>query len=514
MVKYNAFASRDDLLQRTNYKDVRFRFFGYEMEDKVRDAISDVCVIDSYDFRLTLDVVIDISGKSYSGMVHNIHGDGHLKVNDFITKQGDYFAEGVNQTEGVIVEQRFAEANGIEVGQQISVNFGEESFELTVEEIAFAPEHMYSMNPNTGMPERGLFAPLWYSLDDLVLREGYPLVVNELLVTLDDPSELEQSIRTISSALEDAGIPAQAVRGYDEIDYDMMTEDIGTIDEISIALGVIIMIVSSFVIYDSIVKLIGNQTTLIGVIKAIGGSSTDLIVHYVSFSLILTSLGVLTGIPLGYVIMAVSTKVFVSALGLAPIAAIFDVYSFVPSIVLALGISFLAGVVSTRRLTSISPVEAITNQTVKQSFTKRYLSEGFFDRLFRGSKYSMKIPIRNVFRRKKRTFLTAITIALAAIIIMASLGFLDSFFHQIDTFYDENIHYNMEVSFDAPIQFSEVREQLDSIQGIEYEGMVKQPLYLERNEGNFSSILYAFRSDTSMRTYNYREGSLVPGRLS
>lgn len=509
LVKDNAFASRSAVLQKTNYEDGRIILYNQVPESTIQNAIQGVNGIETIDYRLSVETTITVKNNQFPSVLHNINPNERPKVNDFLMKKGDFSSI----SNSLIVDQRFADANNLHVGDAVSVKYGNLLINTSVGALVFAPEHMYSTNPVTSLPEKGVFAPTWFSIDNFFQLLGDTPVVNEILIKVTDNSNLDSLLSTITKDLGLNGIPSTSVKGNEEIDYTLMNEDVGTLNEFAVAIGVVILFVAIFIIYDSITKIISSQTSMIGILRALGATSSGLLVHYMSFGLVLTLLGILIGIPIGYVITVSSTGIFVKAIGFEITANVFKISPFIPPILLAISVSLIASFIGTMKILFIRPVEAIDNQTIKE-FSKGYFIERFSDKIS-SNKYSTKIPIRQVFQRKRRTLLTALTIAVAALIILSSFGFLDSFFHQMDHYYAHNDISDMEISFTEPISMQNLTTQLQQVQGISYfEGMIRQSAFVFGNSNNDSTVLYAFQANSKIRHYSFKEGNLIPGQVA
>lgn len=510
LVKENAFASRDDIFEKTNYEDGRIVLYNSVDLNSIKTVLTNVEHIKQLDFRLSVDVTVFFNGHSYPSLLHNILETNESNINGFVMKAGDVNTISKHK---LIVEKRFTDANNLEVGDKISIKYGNFSYSTDIGGIAFAPEHMYSMNPITSLPERGVFAPIWFSLDYLTSVLHLPLIINEILFKVDNLNNLDTTINDLLQTLQQNGIQGYGIRFDKELDFTMMKEDVGTLDKFAVAIGVIILLVAIFVIFDSIMKIIATQTQMIGILRALGATTSTLMIHYVSYGMVLTGLGVLIGLPIGYGITLSSTSIFVEAIGFKVTTSVFRFSAFAPSILLALNVALLGSVLSTIKVIHIEPAEAITNQTIKK-FSRKYIVEGLFDRISI-NKYSTKIPVRNVFRRRRRSLLTAITIAMSALLILTSFGFLDSFFHQMDGFYEKNSVADMEMSFTDPIPISVLADQMNKVTGVQtYEGMVRQAAYVYGTSANESTVIYAYQRDTVMRHYTFKEGSLIAGQIA
>ncbi|MFV2016231.1 MAG: FtsX-like permease family protein, partial [Candidatus Heimdallarchaeota archaeon] len=390
-------------------------------------------------------------------------------------EKGSYFSS--NPSDEVILETRFAEQNNIKEGDIITLNYGPFKFEPTVVGLAFSPEYKYVVNPNTGFAEKGYFSPLWMPIEEIYKVLGINDVFNELLIQVIDYTKLDQTISEIQKHLSNEDVNSIAIRGTDELDYVFMEEDISSVGEFSVAIGVIILFVAIFIIYDALTKIITSQKTLIGIMRALGGNSKELLQHYVSFGVILSIIGIIIGIPLGFLFMYLLTDEFAKIIGLTFIASDFKIQPFFTPVILTLVVTILSSIFAVYRIVNISPVEAMTNQTIKKDFTKTYPSEKIFDLLSGKRKFSTKIPVRQVLRRKRRSILTAFTIAVTALLVLASYGFMNSFFYQLDVYYTDNVQYQFEGRLDQPYNLDDFNPILQSLTEIkQYEGMISQPV--------------------------------------
>ena len=512
LVEDNVFASRDLTLADLKYEDARFSTFGMANTSIVADINSNVDNIKTIDQRIALDTIVSYNDEEFSGLIYGIDSSRRPLINNLLIDNGTYFNS--DSSGEVIIELRFAEANDINIGDNITLNYGSYKIQRTVVGVAFSPEYKYVINPNTGFAEKGYFSPVWMPIDEIYDMLGMNDVLNEVLIQVVDNGKLDETITKVQDYLANNGIRSLAIKGVDELDSAFMEEDVSSLGEFSVAIGVIILLVAIFVIYDALTKIITSQRTLIGIMRALGANSKELLQHYVSFGVILSVIGIIIGLPLGYFFMYLITGEFAKLIGLTFIATNFNIHPFYTPMILTMVVTILSSIFAVIKIIKISPVEAMTNQTIKKDFTKSYPSEKLFDLLSGKRKYSTKIPVRQVLRRKRRSIMTALTVAVTALLVLASIGFMNSFFYQLDNYYVDNVQYQLEGRLDQPYIIDDFNQDLQNIAHIRwFEGMISQSIMASSAKDNITTTFNAFRIDTKLRVFNFEAGKFEEGKV-
>ncbi|MFN2168813.1 MAG: FtsX-like permease family protein, partial [Anaerolineae bacterium] len=184
----------------------------------------------------------------------------------------------------------------------------------------------------------------------LALREAQRLLgrqrsVSFIFVDLDKPSDAEP----VRSALERRFPEAQVSLSSDFAqDSDMM----GQMDAMTLAIGLLAMVVGGIVVANTMMMSIYERTREIGTLRALGWRKRRILGQVVQESLLLCLLAGLLGSILGVV--------FVWLLGLVPLVNAYltirwDAGVFIRAIVLALGVGLVAGLYPAWRASRMQP---------------------------------------------------------------------------------------------------------------------------------------------------------------
>jgi putative ABC transport system permease protein len=206
-------------------------------------------------------------------------------------------------------------------------------------------------------------------------------------------------------------------------------------------LGVLSLLLSGFLVVNTISALLAQQTKQIGVMKAIGARRRQVVGMYLATLLAFGTLALLVGVPLG---ILGSYELSAYLAGLIDV----DVSSYVPP-PHVFGIEAAVGL-AVPVLAGLWPVLAGTRVTVRAALSAEGIGHGaagrsFIDRAV-GRVHHLSRPLlislRNTFRRKGRLALTLSTLTLAGAIFVAVVSVWQSTTRTID---DALAYFNYDV---------------------------------------------------------------------
>ncbi len=212
-----------------------------------------------------------------------------------------------------------------------------------------------------------------------------------------------------------------------------------------LALGLLSLLLSGFLVVNTVSALMAQQIKQVGIMKAIGGRASQITWMYLGMVAIYGVLAVIVGLPAS----AWAGKLFIEyAAGILN----FRVASYVPpdwvtalEISVGLVVPLLAAAVPVRLGTRTSVVKAFNDTGVSSAS----FGHGIVDRvlgLFRGLPRPVALSLRNTFLRKGRLMLTLATLSLASAVVMSVFSVQASIGQTIDDLdawwrYDAQIHY-------------------------------------------------------------------------
>ncbi|MCC6169775.1 MAG: ABC transporter permease [Caldilineaceae bacterium] len=281
-------------------------------------------------------------------------------------------------------------------------------------------------------------------------------------------------------------------------------------------IGGLSLLLSGFLIVNTLSAILTQHVRQIGIMKAIGARAGQISAMYFVMVLLFGVLALLVAIPVGAV----------GAIGLANIFAgllNFDVggVRVDPQVLLvqvAIGLS-------APMLAALLPILRGVRVTVREAVSEHGLGKGHFghsllDRVIVGLRFifpmgrPMQISLRNTFRRKSRLTLTLITLSLASTIFIAIFSIRASLQQTLDdalSYFD----YDVQVIFDRPYRTDRIQAELDKlpeIDRVETWGFGTTRRLRPDGSESDSIVIYAPLPDSQMINPTVIEGRwIVPG---
>jgi putative ABC transport system permease protein len=170
---------------------------------------------------------------------------------------------------------------------------------------------------------------------------------------------------------------------------------------------------------NTMTTLVAEQTSEIGVMRAIGARRRQVALVYLRTALLLGALGALAGIGLGIVLSSLLAAYFGSIFWAIDVGIGVDPVVLGVSLIVGLAAPPLAALPAIRRGTRVDLREAL------ESKGSAVGSQDAGDRLLRRARFlprTMQIGLRGIGRRKRRTLATALVVALAVGNLLAVLA--------------------------------------------------------------------------------------------
>ena len=183
---------------------------------------------------------------------------------------------------------------------------------------------------------------------------------------------------------------------------------------------VLALLAALVLIANTITTLVSEQTSEIGIMKAVGGRRRQIAAVYLKTALLLGALGSVAGIVIGLVIANLLTRYFGSHFYGVSVGIGADPLVILASAAVGLLGPPLAALPAIRRATRVPVREAL------EATGSAVGTENVSERLLRRIRFlprSAQIGLRNVGRRRRRAFSTAVVIALAVGTLLALVGF-------------------------------------------------------------------------------------------
>jgi len=313
-----------------------------------------------------------------------------------------------------------------------------------------------------------------------------PETFNRLYVTVESDGDNLSHIREVGASLKDKlekGGSLVIRQRFSETHKHPLTDTLNAVLGILLALGVLILFLSSSLIANTLSALLNQHLRFIGVMKLIGGRSRQVLLMYLVLILSFGIIALLIAVPLGGVGAYALANYIATTLS-------FDLlgYRVVPlsaSIQIAVGllvplIAGLAPVVNGSRITVLSALSGNLTEDEKPHDgpgQKRvhwmdWMQVQFTHLLARRGIHIPRpfvISLRNTFRRRSRLMLTLFTLTMGGAIFIAVFNVrvtLHDYMGIIGKYFSADVT----LDFNRPYRLREIEQavmQVDGVKGVE-----------------------------------------------
>jgi putative ABC transport system permease protein len=311
-------------------------------------------------------------------------------------------------------------------------------------------------------------SPIGYVTQDSLVWLGERENYNRLYARVSDDSNDEEYIQGISDAIEDklekSGrqiYRANISKSNEHPFGDMALAIFGILG----ALGVLVVLLSTSLIVNTLNALITQHLRQIGVMKLVGARSLQILGMYLLLILLYGIIALIIAVPLGALagyemaqLMAFFMKANLQDFRIIPVAVVIQ-------IMIALIVPLVAGFFPVNSGSKITVRRAISNDRPGDQPT----ISGWWDRLGRLTRWLSRpvlLSIRNTFRRKGRLLLTLFTLTVSGAIFIAVFNVRVS---MQEYMIDLTQHFMADITldFEQPYRIAKVQDAVFQIPGVE-----------------------------------------------
>lgn len=240
--------------------------------------------------------------------------------------------------------------------------------------------------------------------------------------------------------------------------------DTERMDNIAAVFPAIFFLVAALVALTTMTRMVEDDRVQIGTYKALGYGTAQIAAKYLVYALVASGIGAVAGIALLSQVLPYIVINAYSIIYAVPQMAL--PYPVDPGIALSagglgVGVTLVAtwlAVVSSLRAT---PAALMLPRAPKAG--KRILLE-HLGPLWRRFSFSWKVTCRNLFRYKRRLFMTIVGIAGCTALLLVGFGLHDSIWDIIDRQYGPIIHYNTMIGLDGDANELDVARVIDYLE--------------------------------------------------
>lgn len=417
---YSIKVNTDRFFDNTEYADFRiYNELGFTEDDI--DAINGIEGVDAASRVFSVNVDVKNDGDSLALFVVEDYSVSKLLVTD----GEDYDS----RAEGFWLSDKYAAANGIAVGDSLTVTYLGRAISGEVLGLAKSGEFTICVrDANQLMPDYDTFGFVYASpemLSEVIGMEFYPQVNIRSDMT---KAELE-------NALQDAlGVTTLVTSKDEHIAYAGPQSEVEEGQTMGSILPVLFLAIAVLTMVTTMHRITANEKVQIGTLKALGFKDRRILRHYTSYGLFLGLLGTALGIGLGFVVAGV----IVNPNGMMGTYIDMPEWKlYIPDfcwIVLAAAVILLTFIsfLSVKKVLKGTAADALRPYVPKKVKPMKIENTWLWNKL----PFSTKWNIRDLLRNKARSAMTLVGVIGCMVLLVGGLGMrdtMDGFLAMIDT---------------------------------------------------------------------------------
>lgn len=249
------------------------------------------------------------------------------------------------------------------------------------------------------------------------------------------------------------------------------TQDTERIENLSKVFPVVFFVIATLISLTSMTRMVEEQRTQIGTLKALGYTKTQIASKYIIYAILATTIGGIIGMAIGFkIIPEIIIRMYRMMYTIPNIITEFNIKIGAMGIGVAMLCTVGATIISCYKELVLSPAALMRPKSPKAG--KRVLLEKI-TWLWKKFSFTQKVTLRNLFRYKKRVLMTIIGILGCTALMVAGFGLRESVSNMIPLQYGEVFKYDINITFKNETSREDVKNGIEQIAKLEeiQEGM-------------------------------------------
>ncbi|NLO89921.1 MAG: ABC transporter permease, partial [Clostridia bacterium] len=409
VVSENLTASQVNFYRDQNFAD------GYadimEMPAREVDRLKKIDGIRDLQGRTMEEVRVLFPGKTENVYLKLVSFDPRLNnpINAFMLTAGS-LPDAQDSKKDIILDNKFFEANHLRLNDELEVVIKGKKVKFTVAGAARNPEFIYALRTAGDVfpdPEKYGVAYLPYETMQSLL--GKKNTVNSIVFTLEPGTDFDDVKPVLERELKPYGILSLYPR-KDQPSHLMLNQELDGIKATSRSMPAVFLTIAAVVLYIMMRRTVEQQRGQIGVLKALGYKDSEIMLHYLSYSVIIGLLGGALGGAAGIALSFPLTSAYEMFFNMPGLESRISLRYLLESLLISLIFSAAAGYSGCKGILALQPSQAMRPPTPSPG------KQIPLERL--GSFWNMltvqgKMAFRNLYRNPKRSVIVFIGITFA-----------------------------------------------------------------------------------------------------
>ncbi len=398
--------------------------------ESLRARIAAIPGVAQVDTRVVADVNLDVAEfvEPVTGRLISISEDGEHALNLLHLRAGRLVAPG--REDEVVVSEAFAEAHGLQPGDNLHAILNGRRKQLTLVGTALSPEYIHQLRPGGVFPDYQRYGVMW--MGRVALAKAYDLegAFNDVVLSLQSGANTQSVIDELDPLLETYG-GYGAIDRTDQRSHRFLSEEFRQLEHLSNMFPSLFLGVAAFLLNVVTSRLIGMQREQIAALKAFGYGNGAVMWHYLKLVLVIAGAGIIGGIAFGVWLGEQLAGIYTEFFRLPYLRLALDTQMLVVATLISSAAAVAGTLFAVSRAARLRPAEAMRPEApvryrvslIERLGLRRWLGQ------------PTRMILRHIQRRPVKSLLTIIGIAVAAGITMTGRFQNDTVRYMVDVQY-------------------------------------------------------------------------------
>lgn len=460
--------SAETFFEQGNLADFWVNLYGLDQADV--DAIANLRGIEDVQARFTGDMDCPDLGDDVSLNVHAFNGAP--RINAPIVVEGEALQP--HDRRGLLLQKEFAQANGLAVGDHLTLDVTGEERIFIIRGLIDDAEHVITAKDVIPDPTTyGCAVICWEAISELPFNEAVVLAAADA-----DQAQVEADIQRL--------LPESLILNHKTHASTQRTRgDVDIFKNLTLVFPVLAFAVAALIVLTTLTRMIENQRTQMGTLKALGFSNRKIRMHYLAYAFVPSLFGALLGTIVGHYTLPdmlynmEAAHYYLPTKLRAPIS--------VPTWIMT-GLMVVLSVLICLH-TYNKEAREVTAELLRPKPPRaggRILLEKW-TALWQRFSFNGKMVVRNIARNKGRSFMAMVGVLCCNMLIICAMGLQDSIDTCVKEYYDGTVGYDLRADLDTGLSGT-AESYRHRLEAERVEGILETSISL-RAKGNSRTVV-------------------------
>ncbi|MFD0620242.1 ABC transporter permease [Paenibacillus sp. GCM10027629] len=358
--------------------------------------------------RYTLDATQAFDNMKASLKIHSI--PVHNEINTPTLIEGRI----PSQKDEILLDSHYAKEHQYRVGDQIQIRAHEKNVTFTIsglgENVEYAKKNEIQDHKTFGVA---------YMTEAAIPQFAGVLDYNEILIDAEEGYDIAQIGQTIEAQSKALSYVSQISKER-TFSYAQLQQTIHNNQLMSRVIPLVLFVIEAIILFLTMSRIIDSQRNQVGIMKALGVSNRNIMLHYMGYPVLVGIIGSLLGCVLAASVFIPLIKASnAKAYSLPDIVFSLSFTSIIPPILFSSAFGMLSCYLSGRAILQERAAQAMRPKPPKKM--KKLLIERI-PGIWRHLSYSYKLILRNIFLSKSKALASSIGVVVSTVLLITAFG--------------------------------------------------------------------------------------------